>query len=80
MTLYTVPDQEGDKLIKIFTFIKSISGTWEIVSYIAEVTILLSASFLGTLAHVLGTRPLVSFLALVRRLLIELCIGFFLGT
>ncbi len=38
------------------------------------------ASFLWILARVLGTRPLVSFLALVGSLLIGLCFGSFLGT
>jgi hypothetical protein len=45
---------------------------------LAEVKMLLGASFLGNLAHRLGTRPLVSLLALVRSLLIGLCIGSFL--
>jgi hypothetical protein len=47
---------------------------------LAEVAMLLDASFLGNLARILGTRPLVSFLALVRMLLVGLCIGSFLGT
>jgi hypothetical protein len=39
---------------------------------LAEVAMLLGAIFLGNLAYILGTRPLVSFLAPVRRLLIGL--------
>jgi hypothetical protein len=39
---------------------------------LAEVAMLLGAIFLGNLAQILGTRPLVSFLAPVRRLLIGL--------
>jgi hypothetical protein len=45
---------------------------------LAEVAILLGVSIFGNLARVLRIRPLVSFSALVRRLLVELCIGFFL--
>ncbi len=47
---------------------------------LVEVTMLLDMSFLGNLASMLGTRPLVSLLALVRSLLVGLCFGFFLGT
>jgi hypothetical protein len=47
---------------------------------LAEVEMLLGACFLGNLACILGTRPLVSFLTLVRTLLIGLCVGSFLGT
>jgi hypothetical protein len=42
---------------------------------LAEVAILLVASFLGNLAHRLGTRPLVSYLTLMGSLLVGLCIG-----
>ncbi len=48
--------------------------------FLAEVAMLLSASFLENLASILSTRPLVYFLALVRRLLVGLCVGSFLGT
>ncbi len=47
---------------------------------LADVAMLLGASFLGNLAHILGTGPLPSFLTLVRRLLVGLCVGSFLGT
>jgi hypothetical protein len=47
---------------------------------LAVVAMLLGASFLGNLARILGIRPLFSFLALVGRLLVGLCIGSFLGT
>jgi hypothetical protein len=47
---------------------------------LAEVAMLLGVSFLGNLAPILGIRPLVSFLILVRRLLVRLCIGSFLST
>jgi hypothetical protein len=47
---------------------------------LAEVAMLLGASFLGNLSRILGTRPLIFFLALVRRLLVGLCIGSFLVT
>ncbi len=46
---------------------------------LVEVAMLLGASFLGNHAHRPGTRPLVAFLALVRSLLVGLCISF-LGT
>ena len=46
---------------------------------LAEVAMILGASFLGNLACRLGTRPLVSILTLVRSLLVGLCIGSFSG-
>jgi hypothetical protein len=48
--------------------------------FLAQVAMLLDASFLGNLARKLGTRLLVSFLALEEILLIGLCGGSFLGT
>ncbi len=48
--------------------------------HLAEVAMLLGASFLGDSGHRLSTRSLVSFLALVGSFLIGLYIGLFLGT
>ncbi len=47
---------------------------------LAEVAMLLGASFLRNLAHRLSTRPLVSLLTLVRSLLVGLRIESFFGT
>jgi hypothetical protein len=48
--------------------------------FLAEVAMLLSASFLGDSGHRLCTMSLVSFLALVGSFLARLCIGIFLRT
>ncbi len=63
--------QEFDCTVQI------LSGLYQ---FLAEVAMLLSVRFLGNLASILSTRPLVYFLALVRRLLLGLCVGSFLDT
>jgi hypothetical protein len=48
--------------------------------FLAQVAMFLGASFLGNLAHRLGMRSLVTFLAFVRSFCVGLYVGFFLDT